>query len=345
MQRRGELIRSELPVQIKPNIPSIALQMGPTGLDLGVDGRDGTGQKNEIPWVRLFSRSRSPSAQEGWYCVYLFCADGSGAYLSLGHGSTRYEDGEFKPRPPSELAKLLDWARAVLDEKLANVAGLSPAISLKAKGRLGKGYEPATVCSIFYPTGSVPADELLVQDLTAFAALLSDLYNQEDLGRAPESNANAARIAENLVETIASPLRSNRGVGQGFGLTLDERRAVEKHAMAMAEKFLLADGYVVEDVSGKRSYDFLAKRFGKETIVEVKGTTGGLGSIILTANEVLIHQKSYPNNALVVVHSIELDRKARTPRASGGALHTASPWDLDPSALKPLSFQYVLSEV
>jgi len=142
---------------------------------------------------------------------------------------------------------------------------------------------------------------------------------------------------------ISAPLRFERGKGQGFGLTQAERKAVDRHAMAEAENYLKSTGHSVEDVSKNHSYDFLATKEGQRIIVEVKGTTGSLGSILLTANEVAAHKNHHPANALVVVHSIELDRLKIPPCATGGILHVVKPWNIDDAALKPLSFQYKFS--
>ena len=112
MNRRGVLIRGEIPSALRATVDHLAKAMGPSGDDLCFEGRDATGPKSEIPWVRMYSRSRSPNAREGWYVVFLFAGDGSGFYLSLGHGSTTWENEQYKPRSAVELAGLVKWARA-----------------------------------------------------------------------------------------------------------------------------------------------------------------------------------------------------------------------------------------
>ena len=97
------------------------------------EGRDGTGRKTLIPWVRFYSEARSRSAQNGWYCVYLFDAPGTGVYLELGHGSTTLEGGEFRPRPPEELAKLVAWGREALKPVIIDEPPL--ALPMKLGGR------------------------------------------------------------------------------------------------------------------------------------------------------------------------------------------------------------------
>jgi hypothetical protein len=342
MQRRGILIRQAIPRWLEGHIGALSSLLGPAGLDCEVEGRDGTGQKSEIPWVRVYSRSRSPSANEGWYCVYLFRSDGTGVYLCLGQASTRYQDGDFKPRSSEELARLVAWAKEALGASLTAQAGLAPEIKLHSRGRLGEAYERGTVCSKFYDAANLLDEYVLLEDLKSFIRLLRILYDADDLGRSPENREPEVRAAEQLTEVLAAPLRSRGRNGQGFGLTAEERRVVERQAMDVAHAHLVSAGYVVEDVSKRRPYDFVATRDGGSIIVEVKGTTGGLGSVVLTTNEVTAHQSNHPDNALIVVHSIELERTSDPPRASGGVLFKLHPWTIDATALQPLSFQYVL---
>src|SRR5689334_21713885 len=84
MQRRGQLIRREIRDWLAGRKDQISRRMGRSGRDVEVEGRDGTGSKSEIPWVRFYSEARSPKAHQGWYCVYLFSATGANGYLCLG---------------------------------------------------------------------------------------------------------------------------------------------------------------------------------------------------------------------------------------------------------------------
>ena len=221
MQRRGILIRQAIPRWLKGHIGDLAPLLGPAGLECEIEGRDGTGQKSEIPWVRVYSRSRSPSANEGWYCGYLFRSDGTGLYLCLVHASTRYQDGEFKPRPPEELAGLVAWAKEALGSKLAVQLGLASEIKLHSRGQLGEAYERGTVCSKFYYATELPGEHVLLDDLKSFVCLLRILYDADDLGRSPESREPEVRAAEQLAEALAAPLRSRARIGQGFGLDFE----------------------------------------------------------------------------------------------------------------------------
>jgi hypothetical protein len=129
--------------------------------------------------------------------------------------------------------------------------------------------------------------------------------------------------------------------GQGFGLTAEQRKAVEELAMTMAEKWLEEKNYTgIKRVSESESCDFRAEINGQPIVVEVKGTTGPLGSICLTRNEVKLHKKSHPNNVLLVLHGVKLS--GETTRASGGTLVPFENWLLDETRLRPISYEYLL---
>ena len=71
MQERGVLIRKVLTGKIQDISAEIASALGPFGNDLMVEGRDGTGQKTELPWVRFCSETLSPSVyrQANWHIL------------------------------------------------------------------------------------------------------------------------------------------------------------------------------------------------------------------------------------------------------------------------------------
>jgi hypothetical protein len=95
--------------------------------------------------------------------------------------------------------------------------------------------------------------------------------------------------------------------------------------MRKAEEYLAKQYWTCKDTSRNRPYDYLAKGKGETIIVEVKGTTSKDASILLTANEVKVQREQYPRNALVIVHSIVLDRRSKPPTASRGRVRAIMP--------------------
>lgn len=337
MQRRGTLVRRIIPQELRRISNRLRLALGLHGEDLDFQGRDGTGQKTIIPWVRFYSSIRSPSAQRGWYCVYLFDAPGTGVYLELGHGSTVMDNGEYRPRPPHELARLVAWGKSALASVIEAHPDLAQPMNLQGQV-LGRAYEQSAVLTRFYPITAMPSDEQLFDDAAEFAGYLKSVYDAEVLGLAP-----TAPMPEALeVEGAVSGHKGKNG-GQGFGLRPAERRAVELQAMIRAKLHLEAQGWRVRDVSLTHSYDFECARASEKLIVEVKGTTTLGEQIIVTRNEVAAQRAHHPNNALILVHSIKLARTTE-PTATGGDVHMVSPWQIEDARLQPLAFQYSVSE-
>lgn len=342
MKRRGVLIRNDIPSWLRSYKTQLREAAGLLEADFRVEGRDGTGRKTEIPWVRFFSVAHSPTATEGWYCVYLFDAPGEALYLALAHGATRIVDSEFKPRSDAELHGLVTWAGGLLKDELATMSRITTSINLNGKTRLSVAYAKCVVAAFRYERNSLPTDSEMLADAIAFSALLGKVYEAQDLGRAPETVDPAVAATLSAVERVSNPLR-DRTTGQGFGLNAAERKAVELQAMKLATEQLMAQGYQVKDVSATKSFDLLAKNAdGKELYVEVKGTTSGPDCILLTTNEVALHQLHYPDNALIIVHGINLDRSAHAPTGSGGSILTFKPWKIDETHLVPLSFRYTV---
>lgn len=334
MQERGKLIRDLLPAVLRNYQALLFPLMQISKADFFIEGRDGTGNKTEIPWTRIASKSLSPSATSGWYCVYLFKRDGSGVYLALSHGSTRLENGDFKPRSLAETKALVSWAKSRINAHISAIPNVHDVIDLKGSTKLSDAYKHTTVAALYYAVDSIPDEKSLIEDLKRFVSMLGVLYHAQMLGQSPEAVSPEIAAIEQIV-------RPNKKGGQGFGLTGMERKAVELRAMKLAIAELVSRGYETKDVSAKESFDVLAESPGRGKLyVEVKGTTGGPHSIVVTANEVKVMRENAPATALAIVHGITLDRSEASPTASGGELIFISPWYIREEALKPLSYVY-----
>lgn len=184
MQRRGILIRDILPAEILESSDDISGELGIYGNDLRAQGRDATGRKSQVPWVRLFSQRMSPRPGTGWYLVYLFHPDASGVSLCLSHGSTSPKDGSFQTHSQAEIDQLMVWARGVLETASIAVDGVRSGVSL-GNQRLASAYEKTTAISKFYRSGEVPDDATLRSDLVALSSLLGEFYFAQETGHSP----------------------------------------------------------------------------------------------------------------------------------------------------------------
>ncbi|MGV9193624.1 protein NO VEIN domain-containing protein [Microbacterium sp. MC2] len=133
--------------------------------------------------------------------------------------------------------------------------------------------------------------------------------------------------------------------GQGFRINKLEQRAVERHAVDLATAHWQSLGWTVHDVGATKSYDLHCTRGDAVLYVEVKGTTSTGDKILLTRNEVALHRDTYPDNALVVVSQISLNRDAEAPSASGGQIHVLAPWELDTERLSPIAYEFTVGRI
>ena len=283
MDRRGVIVRRELRSEIEKHLGELTDALGPFGADMMVEGRDGTGPKTEIPWTRICSESRSPRATAGWYIVYLFNALGDACYLTLGHGSTEWTGVDFHPRPPEVLGELMNWARQRLSADFVLRQDLVAAISLDARrSDLGPAYEAGTALAVRYPSGGIPVDQVLVDDLVYMLSLLSAVYRYaETEDSIPGSTP--PEVLDILQETATAAGRSyQRPRGQGRRQSVAERKAIEMHAVRLATEYLTEREFEVEYVGDTESFDLKATRGDEVVHVEVKGTTSLGQEVVLT---------------------------------------------------------------
>ncbi len=138
-------------------------------------------------------------------------------------------------------------------------------------------------------------------------------------------------------------LRMESPATQGRGLSTPEKHAVERHAMQVAAVFLSREWLSVTDISKTEPCDLLCKRGADQLWVEVKGTTGRAGKVLLTRNEVNFAREHHPNTALCVVYGISLSTESEDPKATGGAVLVERPWHPADERLVATQFEYVVS--
>lgn len=168
------------------------------------------------------------------------------------------------------------------------------------------------------------------------------LPQNQSTGKEPDISGTNSRgkIRHSSVGSVDSEASVSRR--QGYGLNAPEKRAVETRAISVAIEHFANLGFSdIRDVGSHASYDLTMLRDGQVHFVEVKGTTGLGGVILLTRNEVQVHKTYFPFNALAVVSNIKLHR-GEVPSASGGDLRVIRPWEVKDADLSPLTFEYNL---
>ncbi len=129
-------------------------------------GSYGMGNLTQTPWVSIFNKRITESAQKGFYIVYLFKKDMSGVYISLNQGTT-YLQEKFKGRKPRE--KMKDVAQSLKEELFfPSISHTEEEISLESKTSNAKNYEAANIYSKFYEINDLPEEDILFKDLRKF---------------------------------------------------------------------------------------------------------------------------------------------------------------------------------
>lgn len=338
MLERGRIIRDQATGWLREHEGDLAAAIGIPADDLLTEGRDGTGRKTRVPWVRFGSDERSPSATEGFYVVYLWAFDGSAVYLSLNQGTTDFVNGEFAPKDPAVLAARVSWGRSIVAPWIAARSDIvAPSLGDRGLRSLGHGYELGDVASIRYTVNSIPDDAVLLADAVAFGTALGELYRAHSKEPLPFEVPELVAI-EDAAEDAAGKKRPRRGAG--FRQNAEERQLIENHAVDVAEAYYRREGWRVKRRGAP--YDLDLVRDAEKMSVEVKGTTSMGEAVPLTRGEVEYQAGAHPNNAFVVVRGIVLDRSTSPPTVSGGVLFEQQPWSVDADALTVISYKYTV---
>jgi len=140
------------------------------------------------------------------------------------------------------------------------------------------------------------------------------------------------------------PMKATSSRGQGWQTSAEANRAIERRAMDVARRWLIAAGYRrVDDVSSRRSWDFEARRTATGPIrhVEVKAITGTGLDCRVTRNEVDAANASPGSTLLLIVNGIRLQRASDgTIAAAEGAIHAFDPWTPSPTELRPEIYRW-----
>jgi hypothetical protein len=340
MQERGVLIRSTLRLAVADLQPQLVKALGRFGDTFAVGASDGIGRKTELPWVRFCSEEMSPSPTEGFYSVFHFSTDGSAVHLTIGCGSSKWQNGSSVPLPDKELDAQTSWARSIVREKFGTLAPFTDSSDFGATRALPVSFQRATAISKRIAYGDIDSTDFEAL-LTQAGERLQAIYEAQAEGR-DVSQADQAELEISEVLKGKSQGRQR----QGYGLPAAARRQVELRAMVLSQTHLESLGYSVKDCSANQSYDIHAERDGKVLKVEVKGTTSDRAdAILMTSNEVALHRKERGSTVLIIVSKVRL-----TPlpdgkySADGGVLEMLEAWDIDEWEIEPTAFRLTRSQ-
>ena len=221
MKERGYLVRTELADQIRQRFYFLQKAFDPVTGDLAVGASDGIGLKTEAPWVRLHSVTLSPNPREGYYMVIHFAANGLATFITIGCGSTIWQNGSLRDLPVDELVKQTSWARSVLNSKWPVLDPFNDTIQLGAKAPLPRTFEQATVVA-----HRIDVDKLANADVDGLLFQACQRLNEIYLAQLDSRDLSPGDQDIEVMSSVLRPLRGGRR--QGRGLNAADRKAVEQ---------------------------------------------------------------------------------------------------------------------
>lgn len=168
-------IRNELAEAVHQSIPnddSLHLVKASAGQSRWVRG----------PWVAIFNRLVTESAQRGFYPVYLFKEDMSGLYLSLNQGMTEAKE-RYASNAKVSLKARAENFRAMLGPDIHPFVDSEIDLAPSQPGNDTAFYEAGNICAVYYPAKSLPSEAVLAGHLMRALQLYQALI---DAGAAEE---------------------------------------------------------------------------------------------------------------------------------------------------------------
>ncbi|MCR5218694.1 DUF3578 domain-containing protein [Treponema sp.] len=180
----GTLVRATIPNEIfKTNIINEN--------DYQIKGSVGQGNWAAIPWICIFDKKITTTAQEGIYIVYLLSKNGESLYLTLNQGCTKVKNDKGKI---DAIQYLHDTANKIQQKIKTTDFQVGPNINLGSDiSELGQLYTEGTIFFKEYKQNLIPEDNVLQDDLKKMISLYKEYANtflKDEKTLTPPQNSN-----------------------------------------------------------------------------------------------------------------------------------------------------------
>ena len=186
-----------------------------------VKGSCGASNKSEIPWLGVFNKNITTTAQYGIYIVYLFKADMSGFYLCLGQGITNFE--KFGRDKDEIMIRVADYFKNMITSSFSK-----DDIDLTSQRSNGKNYEKVNILNKYYSKELIDSynfENDLLEMIKIYEDIASEMKYQtyDDIIENLISNTNPNYISErDAIKLIEDELINESGLEQEEIVTLKE---------------------------------------------------------------------------------------------------------------------------
>ena len=149
-----------------------------------IQGSIGQGNFAEIPWIAIFDRDITETAQEGVYLVYLFSSDMKKLYLSLNQGVTFFEKkyGSSKKTLEKIKAKSLFYKESFKNTAIDDYV---LEIDLNSNEFKPREYMKGHIIGKSYDTTELPNNNVLINDIkhmiNKYKTLIDTIEDEKEL--------------------------------------------------------------------------------------------------------------------------------------------------------------------
>lgn len=171
-----------------------------------------TGQGNWAfyPWITIFDKSITTTAQKGYYAVFLFTNDYKEVYLSLNQGWTYFKDNYKTTQGRINIKTVSDFwkneLRDVADEYQFSKDEISLNRITQRQSGLGKGYALGNIISKHYIISDLNENdnEKLLGDVMEMTNLLKDIKSKLVICSDPIDVTNSKIIEGSTLSDIVT---------------------------------------------------------------------------------------------------------------------------------------------
>lgn len=136
-------------------------------------GSAGAGNWAEIPWICIFNKDITTSAQRGIYIVFLFSSDMEKVYLSFNQGVTFFRDNKLT----NQIEGISQLIRELIPREYKQGEFIE-RIDLNAIGDLGANYQRANILSKVYTKEDFKSSHINIKkDIEAFLKMYDYIYS------------------------------------------------------------------------------------------------------------------------------------------------------------------------
>ena len=166
-------LRNSLPLAMEQTLKPETLN------NLEFKGSAGQGVWTHVPWAAVFDTRFTTTAQNGVYPVYLFNAEGTGVYLSLGFGATKLKEG----RTLQEAREVASRWRGAIRSAIPELSAWNTDVFVNEAGQNGADYNWASAGAKYYSLEDLKDKKTIESDFKELVALYKKLIDYIDSGK------------------------------------------------------------------------------------------------------------------------------------------------------------------